>query len=198
MGEKKSESLKRLTGKGLYPPAYSWMLLLPLRNLYLSPGQLASRLSLSSHFQVLEMGCGPAYFSPTIASRIPRGTLHMTDVQPGMIERAKRRMEKRKIKNFDAKMGNGHKLEYPDSSMDVVFLVTVFGEMENTGEMVQEMFRVLKQGGLLSISEQGGDPDALPLEQLRALLEPEGFSLQKVFGKGRTFTANFRKGESAV
>lgn len=164
-----------------------------IRNISLSPKTLAYRLSLRKDSVVLEIGCGPGYFSPTIARMIPEGKLYLSDVQPEMIRKAERRLRKKGITNFEAGLGDGNSLDYSSSSIDVIFLVTVFGEMEDREGMVTEMHRVLKTGGLLSISEQGGDPDALTLEELRSVLEPAGFSFEKVFGQGRTFTANFRK-----
>ncbi len=193
MKSKTKGTLERFAGKGLYPPSLSWMLLLPLRNIYLSPKKLAQRLSLQKDSIVLEIGCGPGYFSPTIARMIPEGKLYLSDVQPEMIQKANKRLTIKGLKNFEAKPGDGRSLNFPDSSIDIIFLVTVFGEMEDRKGMVAEMHRVLKIGGLLSISEQGGDPDALTLEELQGALEPAGFSLEKVFGRRRTFTANFRK-----
>ncbi len=49
----------RLTSNGVYPFQMAWMLLLPFRNLYLSPSMLAKRVQLKGDSVVLELGCGP-------------------------------------------------------------------------------------------------------------------------------------------
>jgi ubiquinone/menaquinone biosynthesis C-methylase UbiE len=187
------DDMERLTGKGLYPPRFSWALLLPFRNLYLSPGRLAKRLCLAEDSLVLEMVCGPGYFSPYIARRIPKGKLYMTDIQPEMIERATIRMRRKGVRNADLRVNDGSGLPYPDGFFDTVFMVTVLGEISDQGLFVREFHRVMRNGGTLSVSEQRGDPDSMSLERVRSVLEPVGFVLKGVYGKGRTFTANFIK-----
>jgi len=194
MKNKLSDTLHRFAGKGLYPPNLAWVLLIPFRNLYLSPAKLASRLELKKDSTVLEIGCGPGYFSPHIARRIPEGKLYLTDIQNEMLGKAKSRLLKYGIANFDIKPCDGNSLEYPDAFFDSIFLVTVLGEISNQTGYAAEMFRILKPGGILSISEQGGDPDALSLDEVKNILLPAGFQFKHVFGKRRTYTANFTKG----
>ncbi|MDG6224060.1 MAG: class I SAM-dependent methyltransferase [Candidatus Thermoplasmatota archaeon] len=180
---------RSLRGKGLYPPGFAWALLLPFRDLYISPGKLAKRLGLREDSIVLEIGCGPGYFSPHIARRIPKGKLYLTDVQPEMIEKARKRLKH--IENVDVRVCSGSELPYEDDMFDVIYLVTVLGEIDKKHLYVREMKRILRPGGIVSISEQRGDPDSMALEDVKLLFEPEGFSLKEFFGKGRTYTANF-------
>ena len=142
---------------------------------------------------VLELGCGPGYFSPFIAKSIPKGKLYLADIQPQMLEKARKRLEKKKITNVEFKLCDGNSLPFADMMFDVAYLVTVLGEVANTDLYVRELFRVLKSGGILSVSEQAGDPDSIPLQELETLLLPAGFVSDTIFGKNRTYTANFRK-----
>ena len=188
-----SNILSRFAGKGVYPHQLAWLLLLPLRNLYLSPRTLVRRLNLKADSVVLELGCGPGYFSPTVARAVPQGTLHLTDIQPEMLERARRRLQKKGVTNVELRLCPGNVLPYDDAMVDVIFLVTVLGEISEQELYVQEMARVLRPGGTLSVSEQGGDPDSMSVAEIEALLRPAGFVPGEVFGRGRTFTANFKK-----
>jgi hypothetical protein len=52
---------------------------------------------------------------------------------------------------------------------------------------------VLRPGGLLSLTEQPGDPDFIALPDARELVEGVGFRLEKVYGGGKNYTASFRK-----
>ena len=183
----------RFAGKGIYPHQLAWILLLPLRNLYLSPRTLAERLELEPEFQVLEIGCGPGYFSPCIAKKLPYGKLFLTDIQPEMIQKSEKRLKNRQIRNVDLRISDGTALPYKDSSFDRIFLVTVLGEISNATLAAKEMFRVLRPGGKVSISEQAGDPDSLTLEEVAGVLCPAGFTLDRVYGRKRTFTVNFIK-----
>ncbi|TGM72545.1 methyltransferase domain-containing protein [Leptospira mtsangambouensis] len=184
---------KRLVGKGLYPSQMAWMLLLPFRNLYLSPAKLASRLGLKDDSIVLELGCGPGYFSPFIAKKIPKGKLYLADIQPEMLQKAQKRVNQKGIKNVELFLTEKESLPFPNNHFDVIYLVTVLGEISEPNTYANEMFRVLKPNGIVSISEQAGDPDSLSLSNVEKVLSPAGFRLKEVFGKARTFTANFIK-----
>ena len=191
--ETNKSTWSRFAGKGLYPPSLAWVLLLPFRNLYLSPKTLATRLRLQENWEVLELGCGPGYFSPYIASKLPKGKLYLADVQKEMLEKAEKRIQKKGIQNASVLWTDGKVLPFPNAQFDCIYLITVLGEITNPESMLAEMKRVLKAGGILSITEQGGDPDALTLPEVRSMLEPVGFAFQESFGKGRTFTANFKR-----
>lgn len=188
-----SEISQRFTGKGLFPPQMAWTLLLPLRNLYLSPKKLIERLAVRPDSVLLEIGCGPGYFSPAVAKAASKGRLYLTDIQPEMIAKAAKRLMKKGVTNVELTVCEGSTLPYADSMFDGIYLITVLGEVAEQGAYAQEMFRILKPGGIVSITEQGGDPDALSLDEVKSILEPAGFVFEQRFGKERTYTANFKK-----
>ncbi|MHC4073444.1 MAG: class I SAM-dependent methyltransferase, partial [Planctomycetota bacterium] len=64
---------------------------------------------------------------------------------------------------------------YQDDVFDVVFLVTVLGEVGNLPGCLHELRRVLRPGGVLSITEQLPDPDFISSKRLQWLIEPAGF-----------------------
>jgi hypothetical protein len=66
----------RLTRPGMYPVEYARWLLNPLRYLIMPPGRMADRLQLLPTDRVLEVGCGPGFFSPAVARRILRRSPH--------------------------------------------------------------------------------------------------------------------------
>jgi ubiquinone/menaquinone biosynthesis C-methylase UbiE len=184
-------SLRRLFGRGVYPPEFAWLLLLPLRRLIISPGELADRLSLSSWDRVLEIGPGPGYFSVEVARRVPDGHLELVDLQPGMLERARRRLERAGITNASLGAGDAASLPYASATFDVVFLVTVLGEIADRERAAGELGRVLRAGGRLSITESAGDPDRLSTSDLTALMEPRGFRFVDSVGGLRARTVSF-------
>ncbi|MGB9663165.1 MAG: class I SAM-dependent methyltransferase [Moorellaceae bacterium] len=168
-------------------------LLHPLRKLFLSPGKLVKRLYLQKNSRVLELGCGPGYFSIEVARSIPQGTLVLVDIQQEMLDMARKRLEGRGLVNVEYVRGDAQCLPLEDESFDVAFLVSVLGEVPDTRRCLQELHRVLKPNGLLSITEQPHDPDALPMDKILKLGQEEGFFFEKSFGRGKNFTVNFRK-----
>jgi len=181
------------SGKGLFPAKYAFTLLLPIRNIFLSPKKLIKRLELKEDFTVLEIGSGPGYFSVKIARELKRVKLVLADIQEEMLEYARKRLEARKIFNVEYKLCNGKTLDFDDESFDRVFMVTVIGEVENKREYLKEIGRILKSDGVLSISELAGDPDKLSIEELKSLVCSEGFKFKELFGTHRNYTMNFEK-----
>ncbi|MCP3965840.1 MAG: methyltransferase domain-containing protein [Lentisphaerae bacterium] len=131
-------------------------LLIPFRNIFLSPSKLIKRLKLKDNHTVLEIGPGPGYFSPKVAKFLTQGKLVLTDIQQEMLDLARKRLDKRGIKNVKYKLCDGMSLEFDSKSFDRIFMVTVLGEVENKDIYLSEIHRILKDDGILSISELAG------------------------------------------
>ena len=190
---KQDSAIRRFAGKGLFPPQYAFTLLIPVRNIFLSPGKLIKRLELQKNSVVLEVGPGPGYFSAKIAGALPARKLHLADIQQEMLDYAKKRLLRLKIFNVDYRLCNGMTLPFDDNMFEVIFMVTVLGEIENKLEYIKEFHRVLKNNGIVSISEQAGDPDKIEIAEIEKLFNGSGFKTDKIFGTCRNFTINFRK-----
>ncbi|HEY2069447.1 MAG TPA: methyltransferase domain-containing protein [Rhizomicrobium sp.] len=192
-GGKDAAPWSRVTGKGVYPVEHAWMLLLPLRRLICPPAMLIRRMRLARTDRVLEIGCGPGYFSPAVARRVSHLTLF--DYQDGMLDIAEKRLKRRGLENHARQRGDAKALPFADGTFDTAFMVTVLGEVGDAGAALREAGRVLKPGGRLSITEVKGDPDFVPLDTLTALAAASGLSLEQRFGPRFYYTANFRKPE---
>jgi len=70
------------------------------------------------------------------------------------------------------------------------------GEVANRKAFLSEARRVLKPGGILSISEHLPDPDFSPYAKVKSLVEKEGFTVSRRYGAKWSYTANFRKSEA--
>ena len=180
-------------GKGICPYQFSFILDSPLRRFILSPNRLADRLHLKPYFNVLEIGPGSGYFSIEVARRIPQGHLELFDLQQEMLEKVKHKIKSTGLHNVSFTKGDAINLPFGENSFDVVFLVSVLGEVPDPRVCLQSIYRVLKPAGLLSITEQPGDPDFLPLSIIRLMAEEEGFSLIEIYGKRKNYTVNFKK-----
>ena len=136
-----------MAAKGVFPHKFAWSLLIPLRNIVLSPKKLIERLELKDDFTVLEVGPGPGYFSVEVAGTLTRGKLVLADIQQEMLDYAKRRIEKRGLANVEYHLCDGESFPFGDDTFDRIFLVTVFGEVENQSAYLKEFRRMLKTGG---------------------------------------------------
>ena len=179
--------------RGVYPHQLAFALDSPLRRLILSPEELARRLHLAEDARVLEIGPGPGYFSLEVARRLPQGRLELLDLQMAMLEKVRRKLEAADLHNAGFAQGDATQLPFRQGEFDVVFLVAVLGEVPDPAACLRDIHRVLRPGGLLSVTEQPGDPDFQPLPVVRSLAEAQGFAFVERFGRYRNYTANFSK-----
>ena len=110
-----------------------------------------------------------------------------------MLNKARAKLRRAGVSNISLVQGNAVTLPFQPSSFDVVFLVAVLGEVPDPAACITSVARVLHPGGLLSITELPGDPDALSQEDVRALAAASGFEPAATFPVSKGFTANFRR-----
>ena len=182
-----------LSGKGVFPPKYAFTLLIPFRNIFLSPRKLIQRLDIKENHNILEIGPGPGYFSTHIAKKLKSGRLVLLDIQQEMLDISKKRLDKRKITNVDYKLSDGNSFDLESNYFDRVFMVTVIGEVENKDKYLKEIYRILKDDGVLSISELAGDPDKISIDEIQSLVSVNSFEVIAAFGNKLNYTVNFRK-----
>lgn len=190
---KKRDTKKGFASKGVFPYQWAFTRLIPLRNVFLSPGRLIQRIHLQPDHSILEIGPGPGYFSVPIARKLTSGKLVLADIQPEMLSKAKKRLLRRNLLNVEYHILDGAHLPFADHSYDTIILVTVLGEVENKDIYMREFHRILKKDGLLSVSEQAGDPDQLSQDEIKTLAAGHGFHCLETFGTHRNFTLNFVK-----
>ena len=169
-------------------------LLDPLRSLLLSPRRLVARLNLKPDFVVLELGPGPGFFSPDVARAVPNGMLVLVDVQQEMLDLARKGLAAKGITNVEFRLGDAACLPAADDFFDVVFLSAVLGEVPNRSACLQEIHRVLRPGGLLSLTEFSlGDPHFIPELEMRTAVEAASFHFVTRHGRLFHYTLGFRK-----
>ncbi len=189
---------KSFWAKGICPYQFSFVLSWPLRRLILSPRSLAQRLHLTPSANVLEIGPGPGYFSRTVASRLPSGRLVLLDIQQSMLKKARKHLQNAERRRTMFLQGDASFLPFKSAAFDVVFLVATLGEVTEPEACLRDVFRVLRPGGMLSVTEQPGDPDFIPLQKIQAVAEKVGFAILEVYGRKKNFTINFLKATRAV
>lgn len=171
----------------------AWFLELPGRGLIMSAETVAGRLPVAPDAHVLEIGPGSGYYSVHLARRIPQGSLTLLDIQPEMLDKSARRLRAAGIRNFSTQQADGQALPFEDDLFDAIVMVTVFGEIEGRGSFLSEASRVLKPGGVLSITEHHPDPDFEPAETVCGCLREHGFVPSQRLGWRWAYTINARK-----
>ena len=180
----------RAVGRGVFPHQLSWILDLPGRGLIMSAKTVAGRLPVRPDAQVLEIGPGSGYYSLEVARRIPDGQLHLLDIQQAMLDQCARKLEAAGACNFSTHCSDGGALPFDDARFDAIFLVTVFGEIEARSAFLSEAARVLKPGGVLSITEHHPDPDFESADQVASQIQQHRFVPTQKLGWRWAYTLN--------
>jgi len=147
---------------------------------------------------VLEVGPGTGYFTVEVARRLGvEGLLVCVDIQPEMIGALRRRLLRKGVVNALPVVGNALGLPLAEGSVDCAFLVTVLGEVPDRAKALVELRRVLRAGGILSITETLPDPDYQFPDVVRDLCRASGFRLVEHHRNPLGFTMNFAASEGA-
>jgi ubiquinone/menaquinone biosynthesis C-methylase UbiE len=101
--------------------------------------------------RVLELGCGRGVGGEIILDRFGARHLELIDIDPDMVERARRRLAGRA--EAKVRVGDATRIEAPDESFDAVFDFGSIHQMPDWSAAVVEVGRVLKRGGRFFFEE---------------------------------------------
>ncbi len=129
----------------------------PLLPILRNPYRLLETAGLKPGQKVLEVGCGPGFFTIPAAKMVgDEGIIYAIDVHPLAIKRVQKKIKRERIKNVTPILGNAADTGLPDRSIDLAFLFGlqyIAGGLEN---VVSEMRRILKPEGVLSFEKTRG------------------------------------------
>jgi len=118
--------------------------------------------------KVLEVGCGPGFFTiPTAKIVGEKGSVCALDINPLAVERVQQKIKKEGVTNVKTILADAAQTGLPDQSFDLIF---VFGFAHSVGDMeniLTELHRLLKPAGILSVEGRPRIPGELfyPLER---------------------------------
>jgi ubiquinone/menaquinone biosynthesis C-methylase UbiE len=103
--------------------------------------------------RVIELGCGPGFYSRNLAERFPQ--IHVTGVDrsPTQVRSAQKRAIARNVTNCTFERVNALELPFENGSFDVLIASRILTVLPDHQRAVGEMFRVLNTGGQCFIAE---------------------------------------------
>ena len=137
-------------------------------------------------FHVLDYGCGPgSYLIPLAALVGKEGRIYALDVHPLALQMVQKIASKKRLKNVEIILSDCQ-TGLPDDSVDVVLLYDVLHDLSNADKVLEELHRVLKLNGILSIRDHHMKEDEI-------ISKAENRGLFKLFRKGeKTFSLKKR------
>jgi ubiquinone/menaquinone biosynthesis C-methylase UbiE len=117
----------------------------------------------------------------------------LVDVQHEMLDNARARIRRAGISNVTFAQAGASALPLARETFDVAFLVAVLGEVPDAAACITQLCGILRRGGLLSIIELKGDPDAMAEGEIASLAKAANLEHSETFTRRFGFTINFRK-----
>lgn len=122
-----------------------------LYGLFRDPKKALHAAGLQSGQQVLEVGCGPGFFTIPAAEIVgEQGLVYALDVNPLAIARVREKVRQANVNNVKTVLADAAQTKLPDASFDLIFL---FGLEHYRGDMkriLAEADRLLKPAGILA------------------------------------------------
>jgi ubiquinone/menaquinone biosynthesis C-methylase UbiE len=132
-----------------------------LLNSFCGVGNPFGLAEIAAGSSVLDVGCG-AGFDLIVASELvgPAGMVHGTDLTREMTTRAQTVVDQLGITNIAIRHVDSDALPYNDEMFDVVVSNGVINLSPSKRDLFQEIFRVLKPGGVLQFADIVRDQDS--------------------------------------
>lgn len=135
--------------------------------------------------RIVDYGCGPGSYTTIVARLVgATGKVYAVDVDPRAIEILNRTINKKQLENVET-ICSDCRTKIFDSSIDVVLLYDVYHALSDPGEVMGEIYRILKPDAFLSFQDHRMEKDKIEGE----LTKDNHFQLLK---KGKE-TYVFRK-----
>ena len=165
--------------------------------------------------ELIELGCGTGFYTKVLAANASHVTA--TDLSDEMLAVARKQLID--CQNLAVEKADCEKTDFPDGKFDSIFMANLVHVMENPSKVLQESYRILKDGGLLLVIgytgygmkrlemikmgvrffRKWGKPPAhakgkLSPDDLRSLVEGAGFKVEEVQFMGDKVKGLYLKG----
>jgi precorrin-6B methylase 2 len=149
---------------------------LSIANMHLSPNSV-----------VADIGAGTGFYTFRIARLVPKGKVYAVELQDELIKYLSNKKNQSHTGNIEIIKGDTLRVNLPDSSVDLAFMVDVYHELSYPKEIIRSISRSLKPSGkILLIEYKGEDPSVrikplhkTTIAQLSREMNVSGFTLDR-------------------
>lgn len=174
------------------PPFITTMLNSRWRERWQPPDEVLERSRVSAGKKVLEVGSGGGFFLPRAAARVgDTGKVYALDISPKMIRIAQHYLFEHAPSHFERVeflQRSAYDLPFDDDALDVVYFAGSLMEIPHPDQTLKAVYRVLKPGGTVSVTEMLPDPDYPGVYRSAALLKAAGYKIIDLSGNFLSYT----------
>ena len=124
-------------------------------SLFMKPEKLLIPAGLQEGQVVLEVGCGPGFFTIPAAEIVgDNGFIYANDINQFAIKKVEKKIAKKNIKNVKPMLEDVTKTSLPNNSIDLAFFFGVIHSLSGfLDKVLIEMDKVIKEDGLIAIQK---------------------------------------------
>lgn len=123
------------------------------RDFFLPRLNVLKEVGIEPGFHVLDYGCGPGGYTIPLAELVGKsGRIYALDIHPLAIQMVQNIAAKKQLANVET-ICSDCKTGLPDNSLDVVLLYDILHALSDPDKVLEELRRVLKPSGILSLSD---------------------------------------------
>jgi len=138
------------------------------------PARTIAALEIQPGSTVADLGAGSGYYSFRIAPLVgPTGKVLAVDIEPSMLEVIDARARREGIGNVQTVRSSAQDPHLPPASVDLVFMVDVYHELEYPYEIMQKVREALKPGGRVALVEYRAEDPAVMIKAVHKMSQPQ-------------------------
>ena len=118
----------------------------------MDPGLLVEGIGLQEGWVVADIGCGDGFYSIPLARKAGNhGTVYALDADMSALASLRENIRKAGVSEDRFRLIHGDAMStgIPSGELDLVFIANMFHDIEEKGEFLKEIKRILKPSGLL-------------------------------------------------
>jgi Methylase involved in ubiquinone/menaquinone biosynthesis len=121
---------------------------------------------------VVDLGAGSGYYSFRIAPLVgPTGKVLAVDIEPAMLEAIAQRAHREQVSNVAPVRSSAQDPNLAPGSVDLLFMVDVYHELEYPYEMMTKVRAALKPGGRVALIEYRAEDPEVAIKPLHKMTE---------------------------
>jgi SAM-dependent methyltransferase len=170
----------------------------PYRNRAQPPSMVVEAINPRPGMNVVEIGCGSGFYTVAVAKATqPDGMVYAVDIQEGMLEKLRDRMEREDVRNITPVLADAEgQIPLDDGIADAVVSVAVMPEIPDPVKAMNQIRRLMTDDGVFAEAEFLLDPD-FPLRRTVVKWASEaGLVLERQIGSAFRYVLVFRKKSS--